>query len=478
MSTPHTPLLIRADGSTRLGMGHLYRSLALVKMLEGRYAATFVSKEITSDFISLLQQENCNIIPITDEQQYIDLCTPKHITIIDGHHFPDTLYRRVSEKGSRIICIDDLHDKTYTADIILNQAPAIRPADYHTGGCTYFALGPAYALLRQPFISAATHKRQRLRPTTCLICFGGGDQNNLTMRTLEIALELNALERIDVVTGSAYPFAETLKEKIQQHPHIRHHHDIGAEEMQQLMEAADIAVIPCSTILLEVFACGCIPVAGYYVENQKYFYENFLKQQAFIDAGQFGKDEIRKALTEALNYTENLPEIIDGKSPQRIRKLFALLDKMNDLHLRKATEDDAETTFQWASDPEVRRYSFNREKITREGHLQWFNRKINESRCHYYIAMYQGHSIGSIRFDVDGDTALISYLLDSKYHGRGMGQALLINGCRTFIQSYGTQVSLVGYVTPDNTASLKIFENIGFVRTDEPQHIKFTMSCR
>ena len=93
------------------------------------------------------------------------------------------------------------------------------------------------------------------------------------------------------------------------------------------MEAADIAVIPCSTILLEVFACGCIPVAGYYVENQKYFYENFLKQQAFIDAGQFGKEEIRKALTEALNYTENLPEIIDGKSPQRIRKLFALLEK-------------------------------------------------------------------------------------------------------------------------------------------------------
>ncbi|MBK6374809.1 MAG: GNAT family N-acetyltransferase [Saprospiraceae bacterium] len=43
-------------------------------------------------------------------------------------------------------------------------------------------------------------------------------------------------------------------------------------------------------------------------------------------------------------------------------------------------------------------------------------------------------SIGSIRFDLEDNKAIISYLLDPAFHGRGLGQALqLIKGCKTFL---------------------------------------------
>src|SRR5690606_38622553 len=42
--------------------------------------------------------------------------------------------------------------------------------------------------------------------------------------------------------------------------------------------------------------------------------------------------------------------------------------KINEVSLRKASGDDLEITYRWASDTEVRRYSFSQKSISREEH--------------------------------------------------------------------------------------------------------------
>ena len=442
-------ILIRADGSTTLGMGHLYRSLALVQMLEGKYDVTFICKEITPDFAYILTKNNYKLLEINHEKQFLEQCDEEKIVIIDGHHFPSELYQKIKEKGAVIVCIDDLHDKNYTADIIINQAPGIKSKDYQASPFAYYGLGPEYALLREPFLKAAQYKRKIGSISSCFICFGGGDQLDLTLRTAKIATQFEQIKTISIVTGSAYQHIDSISEFAKTDSRIKLFHAIDEVEMAEIMTESDLAIVPCSTILLEVFAAGCIPVSGYYVENQKYFYQNFLARNAFIDAGNFSETGIQQAFQKALNSENKLAEIIDGNSKKRIQKCFQLIDHLNSIKLISASESDTEITYKWAADPEVRKWSFSTNPIIFDEHQNWFSKKINDTNCVYYIAHLNDQAIGSIRFDIEDSIATISYLLDTAFHGQGLGQSLLIQGCKTFTDSFvdkNQSIDIIGYV--------------------------------
>ncbi|MBP7539190.1 MAG: GNAT family N-acetyltransferase, partial [Saprospiraceae bacterium] len=112
-------------------------------------------------------------------------------------------------------------------------------------------------------------------------------------------------------------------------------------------------------------------------------------------------------------------------------------------------------------------------------HKTWFSEKVKETNCNYYIERMNNESIGSIRFDLEDNKAIISYLLDPAFHGRGLGQALLIKGCKTFsvLNFKENQLSeIIGYVSKENFASRKVFENIGFVKTVEPDKLKYSIN--
>ncbi|MBK6374811.1 MAG: hypothetical protein IPF67_17210 [Saprospiraceae bacterium] len=229
-------ILIRADGSTTLGMGHLYRCLAMIQMLDSKYDITFVCREITGDFEYILTKNNYKLIQISNELEFLDQCDDSKIVVIDGHHFPSELYQKVREKGSQIFCIDDLHDKNYHSDVIINQAPGITSKDYSTDPFNYFALGPNFALLREPFLKAANNKRKIISIKSCFICFGGGDQLDLTLRTLKIAIQFPAFKTINVVTGSAYKHSESLK-VFAGNERIKLSHAIDEYQMAEIMSA-------------------------------------------------------------------------------------------------------------------------------------------------------------------------------------------------------------------------------------------------
>ena len=471
-------ILLRADGSTSLGMGHLYRCLAMIQMLDSKYDITFVCREITGDFEYILTKNNYKLIQIKKENEFLDLCDEKKIVVIDGHHFPSELYQKVREKGSQIVCIDDLHDKNYHSDVIINQAPGITSTDYSTDPFNYFALGPNFALLREPFLKAANNKRKITSIKSCFICFGGGDQLDLTLRALKIAIQFSAFKTINVVTGSAYKHSESLKVFVGNYNSIKLFHAIDEFEMAEIMSASDVAIVPCSTILLEVFAAGCIPISGYFVENQKYFYQNFLSQNAFIDADNFSETAIENAVNIALNSDINITEIIDGKSKSRINKCFQLLENIASIELTRAKPEDSEITYKWASDPEVRKWSFNTNPILLEEHNNWFSRKINDQNCVYFIAKLDNEPIGSIRFDMNENTATISYLLDPAFHGKGLGQAILAKGCKEFVKILSPDhkpLTIEGFVSKGNLPSISSFEKLGFERTEVENNYRYVV---
>jgi RimJ/RimL family protein N-acetyltransferase len=133
------------------------------------------------------------------------------------------------------------------------------------------------------------------------------------------------------------------------------------------------------------------------------------------------------------------------------------------LLLRFATEQDVEITFDWASDKIVRQYAIQKEEISYDIHRKWFASKIKASDCVYFIAEVNNTPIGSIRFDINDkkNEALLSFLLNPKFHGNGYGKEILKKGSEK-VFNLKKLSRIIGVVDIDNIPSLNTFKSLGF----------------
>jgi UDP-2,4-diacetamido-2,4,6-trideoxy-beta-L-altropyranose hydrolase len=473
-------VFIRADGSTTIGLGHLVRCSALAFMLKDDFTVTFFCREIPDIMVTELEEKDFRCIRIADANEFFSNITSGSIVVLDGYHFDTDYQKRIKAIGAKLVCIDDLHDKEFVADLIINHAPHITPQNYKTQPYSQFALGLEYALLRPAFLEQAQKQRIIEKIETLLICFGGSDLKNLTQSSLEVALELKEFKKIIVVTGAAYQISEVFDQLTKSDPRINHWHVINEEQMLAVMTEVELAIVPASGILFEALAAGCIVLSGFYTDNQKLVYENFKKSGSIIDCGNFDISKIRNSLKEALTVKRNQDNPIDGKSSSRINKIFNQLQKEFLVSARKALPSDLKITYKWANKSEIRRYSFHQHQISDLEHNNWFINKLNDSNCYFYIFEYCGKQIGSIRFDIKNNEALISYLLDPEYHGRNLGLLLLKKGIERLsieeISEYHPIHEISGYVMKTNAPSIKAFDRLGFMRIDQGETLKFTKS--
>lgn len=138
------------------------------------------------------------------------------------------------------------------------------------------------------------------------------------------------------------------------------------------------------------------------------------------------------------------------------------------LSLRRAAKEDSMLLFEWINDSDVRKNSFNPNYISIEEHLKWFESKLHDVNCEIYIILYNYKNIGMLRLEKEGSYYKISYLIDKKYRGKGIGTKLL-----SYIKKIFFNRILVGYVKYDNTASIKAFEKSKYIKINKENYIKF-----
>jgi UDP-2,4-diacetamido-2,4,6-trideoxy-beta-L-altropyranose hydrolase len=450
--------------------------LALAQFLKNDFDIIFFCKEIPSTIEREFKELGFSIEKIEREYSFFSNLYKNQIVVLDGYEFDYEYQKQIKAIGCKLVCIDDLHDGKFAADLIINHSPFISPQNYNGQPYTQFALGLDYALLRLSFLEQAKKERKFSKFDTLLISFGGSDPKNLTQKTLESVLNLQQFKKIILITGPSYQMTDSFRNLISHEEQINHLHGISEKQMLEAMLEAEFAIVPASGILLEAIAAKCIIVSGFYVENQKYLYRNLLKANSFFDAGNFEEGNLIKAISEAFLSKKRTNHQIDGQSSARINKLFFMLKKETELSLRKAEPTDVDVTFRWTSDQEIRKYSFQQHTITEIEHSHWFFNKLNEQNCFYYILEKSKSKLGSVRFDIKNSEALISFLIDPLYHGKGFGQIILKKGIETLCNEK-TQINLfrklIGFVMKDNISSIKSFERLGFIKYDLDDKFKF-----
>lgn len=158
-----------------------------------------------------------------------------------------------------------------------------------------------------------------------------------------------------------------------------------------------------------------------------------------------------------------LERILPNALIENDRSIPALIHSKWNAVFRRATNNDLMVTFKWAQEPLIRQFSFNQQEISKTEHESWFDGKITDSNCYYFmLETSHGKAIGSFRIDVlpEQSTGVISYLLDPEFHGKGWGIALLVLGQDAAKQS-GIK-TLIGEVMPENSSSSAIFVKLGY----------------
>lgn len=465
-------IIFRADGNNHIGLGHVVRSLALVSMLREEFECVFaiqapsleLQHQIKSISHGLINLPVCAPSETRFNHELDAYLSAEEMVVLDGYSFGTAYQESIKSKGSQLVCIDDIQAYHFEADAVINQAGGVQAHLYSRAPYTKLLLGPKYALLRPSFLEAS--KAERFFPggkLAVLLNMGGADFGN---KTLQLAKELSQnpdIERIEIVIGTAYRHLVEIQSWLLDQEGITLHHNLSAQQMRDLMLQCAVAVTSASGVAYEYAAVGGVLFVVQTADNQAALY-NFLTESGtaieYQEVSQVFNNTPVKQLFQQQVATQR--QYFDGHSDVRLKQLFRKLSLSAGLELREASEDDIMLLFKWANDPEVRKNSFNQNPITLENHKRWFYTVMEDEQTLLYIAEADGKPAAHIRFNINSEKAIISYLIDADYRGQGLGLHLLQKGVKALTSQRPDIQQVEGLVQRENMASVRSFEKAGF----------------
>ena len=130
-------------------------------------------------------------------------------------------------------------------------------------------------------------------------------------------------------------------------------------------------------------------------------------------------------------------------------------------NIRLALPCDVKDVFELSNDKDVRKNSIDKEFISWENHVVWFENKISSPDVKFYIIEVRDKFAGYLRLDKHNDKSywLITIHLKKEYRSMGFGyntiQEIIKNG----------NIMLISYVNKNNIVSSRMFEKLGFNMT-------------
>ena len=454
---------IRADGNTEIGLGHVIRSLALASMLKNDFDCLFATRFLTP-YIKKEAEFSCvEIIKLSEEgdghfESFLSLLTGTEIVVLDNYFYSTEYQRLIKDKGCKLVYIDDIHDKHFVADIVINHAGGVNRGLYSSASYTALYTGTEYALLRPAFMT-----RKKTQGNSIFIAMGGADKKNDTLKILELLNKINISKTCFVVIGDAYLHKTQLHEFCDRTKlDVRILKNLTAEDLSEIMCQCQYAICPPSTTSYEYLSLrGGELYVKVIADNQKDLYKFFVKNRLAFDVSElFIQDNL-----QILNSIEQQEKYFDGLSGKRILKLFQKFERNKHLLLRNTRIDDLDLYFEWANDPDERKNAFSSNLINYEDHCTWFTKKIVSHHDTKLFVLEQNNiPIGQIRFDLDFNIyqATVSTFIDKKFRNQGFSWAITLMGFETIHKITGTNFSFRAIIKKTNLASCRIYNQLNF----------------
>lgn len=194
-----TKIFIRADAGKKLGMGHVYRALAVAQEY-GRhrpqiYTSTAPGKELGAEFFAQHPFDNQSVVDDAAFTKIVKKEKPA-LVILDQLDTDSSYVKALKSSGAKVVTFEDMGDGALEADFLISdlyENPAV-PRDKQLSGVNYAILSPAFENMRP---------REKINKTVehILVLFGGSDPANLAEKSLKALSDTGFKGFVTVVQG-------------------------------------------------------------------------------------------------------------------------------------------------------------------------------------------------------------------------------------------------------------------------------------
>lgn len=289
-------IYFRADASINIGYGHFIRTLALADMLKDNFDCTFFTCHPTSYQIGEMKKV-CRYVVLNEETHFDDLLLNlqgDEIVVLDNYFYHTEYQCQIKAKGCKLVCIDDIHDKHYVADVLINPS-LIDVSLFDVEPYTRLCLGFEWMLLRKAFLESERIRRTVKISNVCL-CFGGSDYCNLTDKFINLLLKKEFITNVFAIIGDKYSGSGQCPDS-----RVSYLHNLSSDRMVNILNNTDLAILPASTVCLEALACGTPVAAGYFVDNQTEDFMSFSAQGLIYPLGDLVNLEEKRINWDAMS---------------------------------------------------------------------------------------------------------------------------------------------------------------------------------
>lgn len=333
-------LLVRADASQTIGIGHVTRMRALLQEYTKDGSRAVMAFSHSPDFVvSQLLNEGIEVRPIAadpgsmaDARKTAVVASSLGVrcVVLDGYHFSGDYQRFLKQAGLTLIVMDDTaHLEHYYADMIVNQNLHAEKLSYSCEAYTRLLLGTKYVLLRRDFLTWR-NKRKQYSDTVrrLLLIFGGSDPVNATGFVLEALKHVpHKFEQITTVIGPANPRYPEIEELARRHPQpvlIEY----NTSDMPQLMAETDLAITAAGSTSWELASLGVPMMLCAVADNQVDIMHSLAESGAARALGRFERlrpETLLKELKELIHNKDvresmgnNGRRLVDGHGATRL----------------------------------------------------------------------------------------------------------------------------------------------------------------
>jgi CMP-N-acetylneuraminic acid synthetase/spore coat polysaccharide biosynthesis predicted glycosyltransferase SpsG len=265
-------ILIHADASKHLGMGHVYRALALAQELARHEVLMITSKDLPLG-AEFFKAQVFNHAEIDTQSDLIVLANEfkADLVVLDILDTETELVQGLKQAGAKVVSFEDLGPGALLADLAVSDLyPNPKLGSKQLTGVQSAILAPSFEVLKR-------RAKIDMEVESILVLFGGTDPANLAEKSLEALEQIKFPGRVVCVRGLG---ANDLSRKFQLDLEIKR----DVKNIASLMAEAGLALSSAGRTITELMSVG-VPTICLAQNSKELTHQHATQENGILNLG-------------------------------------------------------------------------------------------------------------------------------------------------------------------------------------------------